>query len=48
VARAAIGVSLSTIQRFVNEGTKLHASKLAKIEAALQEPLRIVAAAEAL
>ncbi|MFZ0573800.1 MAG: hypothetical protein WA304_10610 [Candidatus Cybelea sp.] len=36
VARAAIGVSLSTIQRFVNHATKLHASKLARIEAALQ------------
>jgi hypothetical protein len=36
VARAVIGVSLSTIQRFVNQGTKLHASKLAKIDAALQ------------
>jgi hypothetical protein len=36
VARAATGVSLSTIQRFANHGTKLHALKLAQIEAALQ------------
>jgi hypothetical protein len=35
VARAAVGVSLSTIQRFVNHGTKLHPSKVARIEAAL-------------
>jgi len=35
VARAATGVSLSTIHRFVNHATKLHPSKLAKIEAAL-------------
>lgn len=35
VARAAIGVSLSTIQRFVNHGTTLHRSKLAQINAAL-------------
>ena len=32
----AIGVSLSTIQRFVNRGTKLHATKLSRIQAALQ------------
>jgi hypothetical protein len=36
VARVAIGVSLSTIQRFVNHGTKLHASKLARIDVAPQ------------
>jgi hypothetical protein len=36
VARAAIGASLSSIQRFVNRRTKLHASNLAKIEAALR------------
>jgi len=36
VARVAIGVSLRTIQRFANSGTKLHASKLARIEAGLQ------------
>jgi hypothetical protein len=36
VGRLAIGVSLSTIQRFVNRGTKLHATKLSRIQAALQ------------
>jgi hypothetical protein len=36
VARAAIGVTLSTIHRFVSRGTKIHASKLARIETALQ------------
>jgi hypothetical protein len=36
VARAAIGVTLSTIHRFVTHGTKIHASKLARIEVALQ------------
>jgi hypothetical protein len=35
VARVAIGVSLSTIQRFVNHGTKLHVSKLVQIDLAL-------------
>jgi hypothetical protein len=36
VARVAFAVSLRTIQRFVNRGTKVHVSKLAQIEAALQ------------
>jgi hypothetical protein len=36
VARATVVVSLSTIQRFVSRGTKIHASKLARIETALQ------------
>jgi hypothetical protein len=36
VARAAIGVSLSTIQRFANHRTKLHPSKLAQIDDALE------------
>jgi hypothetical protein len=35
VARAAIGVSLSTIQRLVNYGTTIQSSKLSQIEAAL-------------
>ena len=35
VARVAIGVSLRTIQRFVNHGAKIQSSKLAQIEAAL-------------
>jgi hypothetical protein len=35
VARAAIGVSLSTIHRFVNHGVKIQSSKLAQIEATL-------------
>jgi hypothetical protein len=33
--RAAIGVSLSTIHRFVNHGAKIQSSKLAQIGAAL-------------